>query len=603
WKYRHNITLNYGVRWEINPAATTRGGDVLRATSPIQAGPTTFAPADTWYDTSKWGVFGPRLGLAWSPDYKNGFMRKLFGESGRSVVRLGYGIAYDTISSFQVTAAAGRVPGLLVSCSSTWSTAAQNFGAATNGCITPPNLTIAGGFPTVLPAPTRRPSEFLTPPIQRRTQAPPITVFAPEMKVPTVHQWSLSVQRELPGGFVAQVAYLGRAGNRLYMAYDINQINVGPILPSYLLMQENFRRGCLPSGSGALPGSTCTNPIPASQIPLMSVPGVTASVVDATGAQGEVDPQFNNIGAFARRLEDTPVAFANLRLRPNQQFSAITYLDNSGASNYHAGQFTLRRRFAGGLGLNLAYSFQKSIDNQSVDPVGAASGGGLSTTNSRTPRDIRNFREERGRSDFDRRHSFSVASVWELPVGHGRRFLTNSSGWVNQILGGWSINSIFNAMSGEPFSVRSGLFTANGSHESYAVVIDPTVRAQLQEIPGVIGPVVFRNEEAFAVPAPGRDGSGRNIFTSAAYWNLDMSFLKTFRVTERLRVQFRTEMFNILNRTNFDNPRDASVGSPSIQSQLFAQTCCAGVAPPSTQTIVQTGESARVIQFALKVQF
>jgi hypothetical protein len=62
-------------------------------------------------------------------------------------------------------------------------------------------------------------------------------------------------------------------------------------------------------------------------------------------------------------------------------------------------------------------------------------------------------------------------------------------------------------------------------------------------------------------------------------------------------------MFNAFNHPNFDNPRDASVGSPSIQSSLFAQTCCATVAPPSTQTIVQTGESARVIQFALKLQF
>jgi hypothetical protein len=62
-------------------------------------------------------------------------------------------------------------------------------------------------------------------------------------------------------------------------------------------------------------------------------------------------------------------------------------------------------------------------------------------------------------------------------------------------------------------------------------------------------------------------------------------------------------MFNALNHANFDNPRDASSGSPSIRSNLFAQTCCATVAPPSTQTIVQTGESARVIQFGLKLQF
>ena len=76
-----------------------------------------------------------------------------------------------------------------------------------------------------------------------------------------------------------------------------------------------------------------------------------------------------------------------------------------------------------------------------------------------------------------------------------------------------------------------------------------------------------------------------------------------FQVSERIKLQFRTEIFNAFNHANFDNPRDASAGSPSILSPLFAQTCCATVAPPSTQSIIQTGESARVIQFALKLQF
>ncbi|MBA2527071.1 MAG: TonB-dependent receptor, partial [Pyrinomonadaceae bacterium] len=305
-----------------------------------------------------------------------------------------------------------------------------------------------------------------------------------------------------------------------------------------------------------------------------------------------------------------------LKLRPNQQFAAITYLDNSGDSNYHAAQFTLRRRFSSGLGLSMAYTFGKSIDNQSVDPVGAASGGGLSTTNPRTPTDIRDFREERARSDFDRTHALQAASVWELPVGRGRRFLGSSGGVVNQIFGGWTVNSIFSFMTGEPFAVRSGSFTANGNHESRASVVDPNIRASLQHLPGqtFAGPVLFAPVNggvrcgvdptlAFCIPPPGQNGAGRNIFVAPHYWNLDLGFIKTFQITERWKLQFRTEMFNALNHANFDNPRDASVGSPSIRSSVFAQTCCATVAPPSTQTIVQTGESARVIQFALKLQF
>src|SRR5436190_2313355 len=400
------------------------------------------------------------------------------------------------------------------------------------------------------------------------------------------------------------------------MAYDINQINPGPILSSFLMLRANERlANCLPSGAARFPSDPTKPCVPAftsAQIPLLAagVSGINASFVNSTTSQGEFD--INNVGNFANRIEDTTLAF---KLRPNQQFGVITYLDNSGDSNYHAAQFTLRRRFSSGLGLSMAYTYGKSIDNQSVDPVGASSGGGLSTTNSRTPTDIRNFRLERARSDFDRTQVLQAASVWELPIGKGRHFLNSSHGIVNQVLGGWTINSIYTFQTGEPFAVRSGVFSANGSHESRAVLQNPNLRARLQYLPNqtFAGPVLFPAVTAlpcgqdpsqnFGIPAPGQNGAGRNIFTAPHYWNLDLGFIKTFPITERFKLQFRTEMFNALNHPNFDNPRDASSGSPSIRSLVFAQTCCATVAPPSTQTIVQTGESARVIQFALKLQF
>jgi hypothetical protein len=181
--------------------------------------------------------------------------------------------------------------------------------------------------------------------------------------------------------------------------------------------------------------------------------------------------------------------------------------------------------------------------------------------------------------------------------------LKNPPGFTNQFLGGWTINGIFTYMSGEPFSVRSGSRTANNSHESRALLLDPAVRPRLQNIPNVVGPVLFPDNSAFALPPPGSNGSGRNIFTAPHYWNLDLGFIKTFQITERVKVQFRTEMFNALNHPNFDNPRDASVGSPNFQSGVFAQTCCVTVAPVNAQAVVPTGESARIIQFGLKLQF
>ena len=627
WKIRPNLTLNYGVRLEDNPPSNTSPqANVYRPSTPIAGTPllatplvntngaVTFVPAKHWYEGSNFGI-GPRFGLAYSPNFKSGILHSLFGGSDKSVIRLGYGIAFDTISSFQVTAAAGRIPGLVQSCTTQYSGTLGAFAPINTGCNSSPNInnTVAGGFPTQLPAPSVKPSTLLTPVQQLVGTAPPVAVFAPEMKLPTVHEWNVSWQRELPGGFVMQAAYVGRRGEHLFMAYDINQVNATSIVPSFLIMQQNKAiTGCRPSGTTSA-GVACGVAPPLLSL-LQTAGGLSttaaASFLNSATTLGELD--INGAGSFARRIEDNTLG---LKLRPNQQFGVITYLDNSGDSNYNAAQFTLRRRFSSSLGLSLAYTYGKSIDNQSVDPVGAASGGGLSTTNSRTPTDIRNFREERARSDFDRTQVVQAASVWEVPLGRGRRFLKSSHGVVNQLLGGWTVNSIYTFQTGEPFAVRSGAFTSNGSHESRAGVQLP-VQALLQQIAGspLPGPVLFKPitnvatcgvdlTQAFCLPAPGQNGAGRNIFTAPHYWNLDLGFVKMFQLTERFKVQFRMEMFNALNHPNFDNPRDASTGSPSIRSSVFASSCCATVAPPSTQTIVQTGESARVIQFAFKFQF
>lgn len=575
WKLRRNLTVNYGVRWEINTAPTESAGRVFLPDKPIDGsqGLVTFRKTDRWFDRNNIGAIGPRLGVAWSPVEK-------------MVIRAGYGIAFDPVSSFQVTAVSGRVPGLVSSCSSTVG------GATTPGCERAPDLRIAQGFPEQLAPPTTRPSSFLTPPVQILTNAPNFASFDPQLRIPTVHQWNLTVQRELPFGFVAQVGYIGRRGTRLFRAYDLNQTNADGILPSFLIMQDNRVKGCRPDGTGCPAGVTGV------AVPIVTSGTVTSAFVNSTTTISDLT--LNGAGNFAGRVEQTTLA---ARLRPNQQFATVTYLDSGGDSYYHSGQLTLRKRFEQGLLMGLAYTYGKSMDNQSVDPVGASSGGGLSTTNSRTPTDTRNWREERSRSDFDRRHVLVMNSIWEVPFGRGNRFGASIPRVMDHFLGGWGVNGIYTHMSGEPFSVRSGVRTSNFSHESRASLVGAKPEVKLQEIPGIIGPVVFRDANGFTVPAPGANGAGRNIFEAPGYWNLDLGIQKKFSITERMKLQFRMEMFNALNHPNFDNPRDASVGSPSFRSTVFAQTCCATVAPPTTQTIIQTGESARVIQFALKVLF
>jgi hypothetical protein len=577
WKIRPNITMNYGVRWEINMAPTEAGGRVYVPDKPIDGsqGPVTFVHADRWFNRNNLGALAPRLAIAWNPR----------GDT-KTVVRAGYGIYFDPLSSFQVTSAAGNIPGLTTNCSSI------PGGATTPGCVAVPDVRINQGFPMQMSPPTTQPSSFLTLPAQLLSNAPSVVAIDPNYKLPTVHQWNLSIQRELPWGLVAQGAYVGHRGLRLQRAYDLNQIDAGPILPSFLIMQNNYNAGCKADGTGCPTGVTGT------PVPIVAQGYVSSSFVNSSTVAGYLTT--NAAGSFASRIEQN---YLTLHLRPNQQFAKITYIDSGGDSYYHAFQGTLRKRFEKGLLLGLAYTYGKSIDDQSVDPIGASSGGGLTTSNSRTPTDIRNWRNERGRSDFDRRNVLSINSVYDLPVGRGKWLGAHFNGVVNHVLGGWSINGIYTFMSGEPFSVTSGTLTGNGSHYSRAALIGPQPQVQMLELPGVVGPVYFANANAFAIPAPGSDGIGRNTFQAPGYWNLDLGIAKKFDLTERFKLNFRMEMFNALNHPNFDNPRDASVGSPSIRSSVFAQSCCQTVAPPSTQTIIQTGESARIIQFALKLSF
>lgn len=577
WRVRRNLTVNYGLRWEVNMAPSEAGGRVYVPDKSIDGsqGPVTFVHKDRWYQNNNLGAFGPRLGIAWTP-----------GRDGKTVVRAGYGVAFDPISTFQVTAAAGKVPGLTQSCSATVG------GSTTPGCGSVPDVRINQGFPFELPAPSIKPSSYLTLPNQLLSNAPALTLFDQNLKLPTVHEWNLTIQRELPKGFVAQVGYIGRRGMRLLRAYDVNQINADPIVPSFLLMQQNVSKGCKADGTG------CPTGVSGASIPLVTSGILTGAFV--TSSTTATDLAQNAAGNFAGRVEQTTLA---AHLRPNQQFGTITYLDSGGDSYYHSFQATVRKRFESGLLFAMNYTFGKSIDDQSVDPVGASSGGGLTTTNSRTPVDTRNWRNERALSDFNRTHVVTMNGVYQLPFGKGKMLAGNLPSAIDHMIGGWSLNAIYTYMTGEPFSVMSGVRTSNFSHTSRADIVGAKPQVNYQAKAGVLGPVVFTDASGFTFPAPGGDGAGRNIFTAAPYWNLDLGITKNFNVTERVKMEFRTEMFNALNHPNFDNPRDASVGSPTITSSVFGQTCCQTVAPPSTQTIIQTGEAARIIQFALKLQF
>jgi len=589
WKVSRNLTLNYGVRWEVNPPATEAGSRTYLPNKNIDGsqGPVTFVHSDRWWNKYNWGALGPRLGVAWTP-----------GGSRNTVIRAGYGIAFDPVNTFQVTSVATSVPGQTFTCSNSFS-GSNGALSTTPGCGAVPDVRLGAGFPNALQAPSAKPSSFLTPPAQVASNAPAVRVFDPNLLLPTVHMWNLTIQHEIKGGYVVSAGYVGRRGERLWRSWNVNQIDSTKILPSFLAMQKNVALGGGCRADGTLANGTgCPGAAP---VPIIQQ-GITnqAFVISSTTT---TDLSQNAAGNFASRLEASTLAAG---LRPNPQFNQILMLDNGGDSNFHSLQMTFRKRYdRAGVLLNGSYTLSKSIDDLSIDPVQATVGGGLTTTSSRTPVDGHNYRNERARSDFDQRHVLNITGIYELPFGKGKKILGNAPRALNTIVGGWSMNGIYTYQSGEPFSVRSGVLTANNTAQSRAA-LKPGVslpQAELQEKAGVIGPVFFQNADAFTFPEPGGLGLGRNIFQGPSYWNFDASLSKGFDFTERIKMIFRAEFFNALNHPNFRNPRDASVGSPAITSSVFAQACCVTLSTASSATTNQNGESWRVVQLALKLTF
>ena len=610
WHVRPNLTVNAGLRWEYNPPPFDAKASLVPNGNVAGGVPVSFVRADGWYNNGNLGAVGPRLGIAYSPDNKTS-------------IRAGYAWMFDTISTFQVTAQAGKVPGFALNCVSQINTAGTITTSA--GCVAPAGMTnrIASGFPVAVPAPTTTPGAALSQPAyQPNGVAPSIGAFDPNLKNPSIHEWNLTVQRELPGSFVTEIGYVGKRGTHLFRAYDLNQINPNQaFLNDFLLGKQNATSGCNPDGTGCPTGVTGQNPAL-----LRSLSGCAATGACSLLNSNSNDFLQNNVGDLATQIDQGNIVargFPGNYFRPDPQFTQIFFQDAEGDSYYHAAFVGLRRRFEKGLTFGLSYTFSKSIDDQSIDPVGAATGGGLSTTNAVTPTDIHNFRLDRARSDFDNRHVLTVDALYEFPLGAGKRFASNVPKWLDDVIGGWSYTGIFDYQSGEPYTIYSGSQTANTEHVSTALVKGPFDPGHLQTVAGIEGPVMYnvgalitnpadpnfdcRNvigtPTYFCIPQPGQQGSGRNTAQGPDFWNLDSGLLKNFKLTERFNIQFRAEAFNILNHPNFNNPRNASSGTPRVNNSLFARTCCSTSSLPSSATVIAIGEPNRVLQFGLKLNF
>ncbi len=238
---------------------------------------------------------------------------------------------------------------------------------------------------------------------------------------------------------------------------------------------------------------------------------------------------------------DCPV----LRRRPNPNFAVYIDSDWSGNSSYHSFNTKLERR-TGSMIFTTVYTWAKSLDNKS-----AAAGIGNDVAGWQGFLDNHDVRRDRGRSEFNVDHRLVSSFVYELPFGRGHRYLSNASGVVNQILGGWQVNGIVTFQGGFPMTITAA--DVGGLNDTFN-----TNRADIVGDPNAnINPTIAKwfPTEAFAQPAAGFLGnSGRGILDAPGINNWDMGLFKNFTVTEQVSIQFRLESFNAWNHTQWGVP-------------------------------------------------
>lgn len=356
---------------------------------------------------------------------------------------------------------------------------------------------------------------------------------------PYAQQWHLDVQRDLSRDFVATVSYVGSKGTHLTMQRELNQLQ--PIAAS----DNPFQ-----------PGQPITNDICDT---MAGWPNNLSFKVNGQRFHGQ--PAIN----LAVACFQDPNPF-----RPFYSLGSVLRVEPQANSNYNSLQVSIRKT-SGPLTLDVAYTYSHSLDNSS-DKHDA------NFVDSFHPK--KNYAS----SNFDQRHILTVSWIYDLP------FFRNP-GLSHRVLGGWQFAGILNSQSGEPFSVTDGVFgdsagVANGvGTGSYADRRgDPNaIPPDRKYDPNAKGPLLF-NPDAYAETQGLTFGnSGRNSLNIPHRTQLDMSLYKTFKPTDKVDVQFRTEAFNALNHTQYSG-LNSSVGTDFFMRANGAH-------------------KARVIQVALKVVF
>jgi len=270
--------------------------------------------------------------------------------------------------------------------------------------------------------------------------------------------------------------------------------------------------------------------------------------------------------------------------RPIPTFGPITWVDPAGNNDYNGFSARVEHRFAKGLYFLNSFTWGKAMgDSEQALEYYA----GYVEAN---PQNIRNLAAERGPSSFDVKLNNVTSVVYQLPFGKGRTFGSSWNPVLDALAGGWELNGINTAHTGTPLNVYYSPSTAND-----VTGLSNDYRGQAFERPNVTGSATsqgtaqmintyFAGYTFTTPPASAPFGNvGRNAFRAPSFEQWDLAVDKNFRIVERMRLQFRSEFFNVLNHTNF--------GIPTTQttSVAFGQ--------------IRTAYPPRQIQLALKLIF
>jgi hypothetical protein len=636
WRIKSNLTLNYGARYTLlQPIYEVNGNQVApsvslnnffktRMTDMVQGIPYApnisidlAGPANGRQPLWGWDYkdIAPRVSLAWSPGYKDGLLGAAFGGPGKSSFRIGVGQYYDHFGqgvlntfdrngSFGLTTTIADAPGTVGPDNAPRYTGINNIPAS----LTPPGP--SGPFP-------------VTPPTANQLGGFAIYWGADDkLKTPYSYGMDLSFSRELPGGFVFEAAYVGRLGRRLLQERDLAQpLNLVDPKSKISYFQAATQLAKLASAN------TDTSAIPA--LPFWedffpNAAGTTyASILSFEG--GCAAPNANKLTTLTASQamyntyfcglhnETTPLFFADILGFPSfatangvtgpdaffqSQFASLYAWSSIGRSNYNAGQFSIKHQVTHGLTWNFNYTYSKSIDlgsNSERVSLFEGFGFGSQIINAFQPGQLRSV------SDFDTTHQFNTSWVYELPVGHGKKWGANWNRAFDAALGGWSWSGLTRWTSGFPFNVQNGFdFATNWELNGLAALSgakpktgtfsdcngDPNVFAAMGQNCSDSSAASTFIGNTWRFPFPGESGD-RNNLRGPGYFGIDMSVRKSWRFTERQALSFTWDVYNVTNSVRFD----AANTFPAIDTS------------GSFGKYANTLTRPRVMEFALRYSF